>query len=610
MATGFRRIDSLKALSHVVSNVPSIGKYRSERGNEVLKALTTKGAPTFQRGITFNTLMDKFCVHFAAVDQIAEEQVLSLHTQSYNAFISHSWRTSRWKKCAALMYFYSMAPAAACSLAVGIFAFLLQIFNVLPTFGQSFLFIDSYHPDATAASATWCKLFGGITFFGMLLFWDQVYSSIELVQGTRSMYFLDRLCICQTDPEQKQMGINYIGNYLRNSQHMVVLWAPEYFTRLWCCFELAVFLHMYTEKQTEEARTRISNASNASKMSFYFKGSAVGFSVVPVEYGVLSLYMAVWYYFLVLSMHVFPLIPSELVRRNWQYTSALSLIVALFFLSRFLREFMQNRRELKKQIGEFSVAKADVFAPEDREVIEQVILSLYSKAEDCSDGIPRFEDMVHTRMADSVQKMMGLITHPPWRLTMVLVIFMVLHYLDMIAQKILIGPDSPYFNLRYEICVKNAAYDFASTCATHTALMFTFTLGAFGKNLQRRSMIILFDICFALIAGLFAYFTVIDIPTYFMDLSITSSALSNVAWGLVTALGPSLSECFVPAIVRRCKKKESREDLKPSPVVPVEVGKPLLDANPVFGQTHQRAADTFGTGFVMDLPGSIDEQPR
>ena len=56
------------------------------------------------------------------------------------------------------------------------------------------------------------------------------------------MLFLDKVCIHQTDEALRQKGIDSIGLYLYNSRTMLVLWSPEYFSRLWCCFEMGVFL--------------------------------------------------------------------------------------------------------------------------------------------------------------------------------------------------------------------------------------------------------------------------------------------------------------------------------------------------------------------------------
>ena len=53
--------------------------------------------------------------------------------------------------------------------------------------------------------------------------------------------FLDVACIPQADPAAKQRGIASLGALLDRSERMLILLDKEYFTRLWCVFELAAF---------------------------------------------------------------------------------------------------------------------------------------------------------------------------------------------------------------------------------------------------------------------------------------------------------------------------------------------------------------------------------
>ena len=55
------------------------------------------------------------------------------------------------------------------------------------------------------------------------------------------MSFLDKICIDQEDEARKSAGIASLGAFLASSNNFVVLFSPEYFTRLWCCYELAAF---------------------------------------------------------------------------------------------------------------------------------------------------------------------------------------------------------------------------------------------------------------------------------------------------------------------------------------------------------------------------------
>jgi hypothetical protein len=51
------------------------------------------------------------------------------------------------------------------------------------------------------------------------------------------------MCINQATSDTKARGIDQIGKFLRNSEELLILWSPDYFSRLWCCFEIAMYLH-------------------------------------------------------------------------------------------------------------------------------------------------------------------------------------------------------------------------------------------------------------------------------------------------------------------------------------------------------------------------------
>ena len=56
----------------------------------------------------------------------------------------------------------------------------------------------------------------------------------------KRVYFIDGMCIDQCDSE-KLLGIRSIGGFLSISSQFVALWDEQYFTRLWCVYELAVY---------------------------------------------------------------------------------------------------------------------------------------------------------------------------------------------------------------------------------------------------------------------------------------------------------------------------------------------------------------------------------
>ena len=63
----------------------------------------------------------------------------------------------------------------------------------------------------------------------------------HLLVGSRSC-FLDRCCIEQNDSDKKLAGVRQIPAVLANAERLVVLLSEDYFERLWCCYEMAVFV--------------------------------------------------------------------------------------------------------------------------------------------------------------------------------------------------------------------------------------------------------------------------------------------------------------------------------------------------------------------------------
>merc|ERR1711998_546410 len=87
-------------------------------------------------------------------------------------------------------------------------------------------------------------LVGLISGFLFVFEWQR----IRALLGLRSrMCFLDKVCIDQMDETRKSAGIASLGAFLGASDNFVVLFSPEYFSRLWCCYELAAFRHLQVE---------------------------------------------------------------------------------------------------------------------------------------------------------------------------------------------------------------------------------------------------------------------------------------------------------------------------------------------------------------------------
>ncbi|CAE7600035.1 unnamed protein product, partial [Symbiodinium sp. KB8] len=153
------------------------------------------------------------------ISKAAETVKPTIKVKAYDAFLSHDWGSGRWLKLLSLLLvFNSRAAFYACffvSIAVGF----LRGFGVLP-------------------DALWTVVFSHATFFFVFAFWQR----IRLLVCRPRMVFFDKLCVAQHDDALKQRGILSIAAFLLSSRSLVVLLTPQYFSRLWCTFEIATFM--------------------------------------------------------------------------------------------------------------------------------------------------------------------------------------------------------------------------------------------------------------------------------------------------------------------------------------------------------------------------------
>ena len=102
----------------------------------------------------------------------------------------------------------------------------LNYLELLPLYERRFRFEDEVY-----RFAPWGLIFGALVAFLVLVSYR-----------CKSLIFLDRICIHQSNSERKSLGILSLGGFLRHSREMLVLWDHSYPSRLWTIFELAAFL--------------------------------------------------------------------------------------------------------------------------------------------------------------------------------------------------------------------------------------------------------------------------------------------------------------------------------------------------------------------------------
>ncbi|CAE8634145.1 unnamed protein product [Polarella glacialis] len=474
-----------------------------DRTNTALHSLRHPGSRLHQRGVSLSTVMNLGGRHFRSNAGPKDHDALSFPTDKYDMFLSHSWRTSRKAKYAALLYYTSLVPAVCAGLAAGILAFALQVQGILPPFGRAMsgggATLDASPPPSEPLPfSMWCLVMGGCTFFPILIIWARLVELAESTRGTKVSYFLDCLCINQGDAELKQVGIDSIGAYLQNSDSMLVLWGPEYFTRLWCCFELAVFMEKSTNSefksllqnsvaevrptsvgaardlQQNTSPTEINNEVTApariAAVTTGVQGTKIEthdrkLIIIPVQIGVFCMASLVMGYVYFVLGRVIEFLGSdpEYIDLFW----ALSLLGLCVVICRFCRCYSQDRLELSNQIAQFTVSRAECHLPHDHEFIKAVITCLYSETINEIEGIAAFEYVVRSRVQQNVDKILGSRLHVPWRLSMAGMFLQTLVRLDVVVETLMIPSHLADSRVLADRTAREAARSFSYVCLMH-----------------------------------------------------------------------------------------------------------------------------------------------
>ncbi|OLQ12007.1 hypothetical protein AK812_SmicGene4093 [Symbiodinium microadriaticum] len=184
-----------------------------------LDSLPTTLDPELIQGVPLSVCLSGWGKFWAATTPAPVAKRLSRRTAFYDTFLSHDWRTPRWLKFIALVVIFNSRAAALASAIVSLAVGVLRATGVLP-------------------DELWTVIFGYATFYIFLLVWQRIRDFVLRPQ----IVFLDKLCIDQHDERLKEKGIMGLAGFLDNTRKLTVLWSPQYFSRLWCTYELATFL--------------------------------------------------------------------------------------------------------------------------------------------------------------------------------------------------------------------------------------------------------------------------------------------------------------------------------------------------------------------------------
>lgn len=148
--------------------------------------------------------------------------------------------------------------------------------------------------------------------------------------------------------------------FVAASNNLLLLWSPQYFTRLWCTLELAALVKSKSHLSTLPLR------------------------IMPLQLAKVSLVS--WLCaFLIFTVYQFNKVVGKPLPE--MAILAASLLVGGYCWSAALRQYARDRKAMHQQIGSFSVQSAKCSDPRDRTWVERTMLRWFADLESCNQHI-------------------------------------------------------------------------------------------------------------------------------------------------------------------------------------------------------------------------------
>jgi len=290
------------------------------------------GDPTLIRGIKISTMVNDFGRAFKT-----STGNISLNKKDYNKsfevkrldyFLSHEWSGDRLAKTLALLYFFNSRAASVASIFTAAVCAILQLEWVACLDRGATVRFSNGGGTISGSFGIWCSILCPVVFFVTFVFWQRIKNAFHCSSDT---VFLDKFCVDQVHERRKMEAVMGLAGFLRVSDQLIILWTPRYFSRLWCVFEVASWVHL--EKP------------------------AASFNVVPVAH-VFLIFASVP----AVSMYwISDILLQPVLSISRDY---LSIALISFWMLAFVSAVLKSNRELislPQQLSKFSVSKAKCF---------------------------------------------------------------------------------------------------------------------------------------------------------------------------------------------------------------------------------------------------------
>jgi len=342
-------------------------------------------SPALLRGVKLTDVLAWGGRHLEpGLQSFGSANLLSFSSQrsDISLFISHCWRDSRWSKFVALSIVHNGNAAYLMSLIVSLILCVLQRINVLPMIWDDTVWVIAGE-EHRLKEGFWCIFVSPIVFLISVIFWQNVRDLFRHPMWV----FLDKLCIHQTDEVQKAEGIRGIGGILKQSERMEVLWSPQYFYRLWCMFEVAVWCYL----------------NRCDQLLFVPLAKT---ALLPL--GMLFLYVAL----------MILLVNSVLGEQGFKATIVIGIGLMMFVpvMVHLVRRIMRELFELKDQLAKMSIKDSQCFCcthkhihPEtkarlqcDRDLVMNTVMELFPGEDSCQEFDHKFRSQFVKRVIETI----------------------------------------------------------------------------------------------------------------------------------------------------------------------------------------------------------------
>lgn len=357
--------------------------------NQLLKGLDA----SLLHGVYLSDCLSGWGKHFAnnsakSMYEIQKRDYnLSFQVSKIDHFLSHDWKTSRRRKIAVMIVYFN-TRAAAC--AAAICAVLVGLCRETPW--QDIEAATNYDTRSTDLTS----LLPQATFLFFLCFWQRLRALFRPKTA-----FLDRLCIAQHDHALKAQGILGLASFLDHSEELTILWSSRYFTRLWCCYEVAAFLR---ESQTPKNRpVTLLPAATAEIMVSLIAGFLFSVAFRQIQF---------W----AASEGLWPPQPRTAFASPSGVSFGVAASVACCLIQYLLLGLWAEIKDVNRQLREFSVKASDSYCcanhhrhPDtgrtllcDRALVFDALKTWYAKGEE-EEHLDKFDREVQTILRKQMQ---------------------------------------------------------------------------------------------------------------------------------------------------------------------------------------------------------------